>query len=157
MELEKTVCPLDCWDMCGIVATVAGTRVIRLDGDPEDPVARGKLCSRTYRYPDRAQSAERILQPMRRQPDGGWRAVSWDEALGEIAGRLDDLRRRQCTHSLLHVQSAGSMGVLKTLSARFWNLYGGVSVAEGDFCLGAGKTALTAQLGDYRSHDWDDL
>ena len=156
MERKKTVCPLDCWDMCGIVATVVGDRVMRLDGDPDDPVARGKLCSRTYRYPERAQASERILHPMKKER-GQWRTATWEEALEEIAGRLASLRDAGRTHSVLQVQSAGSMGLLKTLSARFWNLFGGVSVAEGDFCLGAGKDALTAQLGDYRSHDWEDL
>ncbi|MCA9726572.1 MAG: molybdopterin-dependent oxidoreductase [Candidatus Eisenbacteria bacterium] len=154
--LRRTVCPLDCWDACRIVATVSGDRVLRLDGDPTDPVARGKLCSRTYRYPERATSSERILHPMRRTTEG-WKQASWDEAFEEIGGRLLDLRGRGRTASVLHVQSAGSMGILKELSHRFWNLYGGVTVAEGDFCLGAGKAALTRQLGDYRAHDWDDL
>jgi len=152
----RTVCPLDCWDACGMLAEVEGERLLRLTGDPSHPISRGTLCARTYRYPDRVESGERILSPMRRV---GERFVptSWDEALGEIVSHLERLRATRATRSILHVQSSGSMGVLKRLSTRFWNLLGGVTVAEGDFCLGAGKTALETQLGDYRPHDWDDI
>ncbi|MFN8549324.1 MAG: molybdopterin-dependent oxidoreductase [Candidatus Eisenbacteria bacterium] len=152
----RTVCPLDCWDACGMLAEVQGQRLLRLSGDPDHPISRGTLCARTYRYPDRVESGERILSPMRRVGDR-FVPTSWDEALAEIVSHLERLRREGATQSILHVQSSGSMGVLKRLSARFWNLLGGVTVAEGDFCLGAGKTALEMQLGDYRPHDWDDL
>ena len=152
----RTVCPFDCWDACGMLAEVEGDRLVGLAGDPDHPISRGTLCSRTYRYPDRVESAERIRTPMRRSGDR-FVPVSWDEALTEIVSHLARLRETAATRSILHVQSSGSMGVLKRLSARFWNLLGGVTVAEGDFCLGAGKTALELQLGDYRPHEWDDL
>ena len=155
MAIVRTVCPLDCWDACGMLAHVQDGRVTKLEGDPDHPIARGALCSRTYRYPARVDSPERILEPMRRV-GGSFVQTSWDDALLEIVSRLDALRRERRTLSLLHVQSSGSMGVLKRLSSRFFKLLGGVTVAEGDFCLGAGKTALERQLGDYRPHAWDD-
>lgn len=156
----RTVCPLDCWDACGILAHVqeggpeAGK--IKIEGDPDHPIARGRLCARTYAYPERAASPDRITVPYLRR-DGVLAPVSWAVAFSHIYARLDRMRREGRTRALLHVQSAGSMGLLKRLSARFWNLYGGVTEAEGDFCLGAGKDALTNQLGDYRAHDWDDV
>lgn len=156
MEVVRTACPLDCWDACSVLATVADGRVVKLEGDPSHPITRGVLCTRTYRYPERAQSEERLLQPMRRRGDR-FEPGSWDEALTDISSRLEALRGTGRTRSILHVQSSGSMGVLKQLSQRFWNLVGGVTTAEGDFCLGAGKDALAAHLGDYRAHDWDDL
>mgnify|MGYP000375871864 CR=1 FL=1 len=156
----RTVCPLDCWDACGVLAHVqpegptAGK--IKLEGDPDHPISQGRLCARTYAYPERAASPERITVPHLRR-DGVLEPASWEVALSQLEDRLDRLRREGRTRSVLHVQSAGSMGVLKRLSARFWNLYGGVTEAEGDFCLGAGKDAMTNQLGDYRAHDWDDV
>ncbi|MBK8232633.1 MAG: molybdopterin-dependent oxidoreductase [Candidatus Eisenbacteria bacterium] len=156
MTRVRTVCPLDCWDACGMVAEVVDGQVVKLDGDPDHPISRGTLCARTYRYPERAFSDERIVYPMRRR-GSEFARVSWDEALDEIVGRLETLRAAGRTQAVFHFQSSGSMGVLKRLSARFWNLLGGVTVAEGDFCLGAGKTALEQQLGDYRPHAFDDV
>lgn len=139
-----------------MVATVEAGRVIRLEGDPNHPIGRGTLCARTYRYPERVYAGERILRPARRDGDR-FVDATWDEALDAIAEELSNLRACARTHALLHVQSSGSMGVLKNLSARFWNLLGGVTVAEGDFCLGAAKSALVRHLGDYRAHEYDDI
>ncbi len=155
-EIVRTTCPLDCWDACGMLAHVENGRVVRLEGDPDHPVARGALCARTYRYPERVESPERIVYPLLRGA-AGFRRIGWDEALDLCCARLNRKRREGRTHSILHVQSAGSMGIVKDLSRRFFRLLGGVSVAEGDFCLGAGKDALKLHLGDYRPHSWRDL
>ena len=47
---RKTVCNRDCPDVCSIVATVEGERVVALRGDREHPVTRGALCYRTNHF-----------------------------------------------------------------------------------------------------------
>lgn len=134
-------------------------RVASLQGDPDHPVARGALCARTYKYPERVYSPDRILTPQLREPGahGAFRSVDWETALDLCAARIERLRREQRTAQFLYVQSSGSMALVKDLGHRFRKLLGGTSYAEGDFCLGAGKTALQRHLGDYRPHAWEDL
>lgn len=85
---RKTVCPHDCPDMCGILATVEDGRVTACDGDPAHPFTQGFLCHKVRRYPERIYSPLRVLHPQRRvgkKGDGRLAGVSWDAALAETA------------------------------------------------------------------------
>mgnify|MGYP002008469689 FL=1 len=42
----KTNCPRDCYDSCGIIVEKRAHGKHRVLGDPEHPVAKGKLCSK---------------------------------------------------------------------------------------------------------------
>src|ERR1700744_1434315 len=103
-----TVCSHDCPDSCGVLVTIneAG-RATKIQGDPSHPVTRGFLCGKVAKYLDRVYSPERLLYPMRRKagvPKGpaGYGAVrgreanvfeqiSWEEALEEIAAKLEKI------------------------------------------------------------------
>lgn len=75
---EPFVCRL-CPAACGLRATTAGGQVVRFDGDPDDPVGAGHLCSR----PAAALGAERILQPHKRE-GGVLVPISWEDARAEL-------------------------------------------------------------------------
>jgi anaerobic selenocysteine-containing dehydrogenase len=59
--------------------------------------------------------------------------------------------------AVLHYQSAGSMGLLKALNSRFFNLWGGVTEAVGSLCAGAGIAGQLSGYGAVRSHAPQDL
>jgi hypothetical protein len=83
-ETLRTVCNRDCPDACGLIATVEDGRLTRLGGDPDHPVTKGFLCSRTSQFPARQNSPDRLTTPLLR--DGsGFRPVSWEEALSFAA------------------------------------------------------------------------
>lgn len=42
----RTTCPRDCYDGCGILVEIRDSGRHRILGDPDHPVARGKLCSK---------------------------------------------------------------------------------------------------------------
>ena len=42
-HIKKTICPLDCPDTCGLLATVEEGKVTSLAGDPEHPYTNGVL------------------------------------------------------------------------------------------------------------------
>lgn len=86
----RTVCPHDCPDCCSIVATVDNGRVVAVAGHPDHPFTRGFLCGKVTRYQERVHSPERLLRPLRRRGpkgSGEFVAMSWDDALDEIASR----------------------------------------------------------------------
>ncbi|HKS49819.1 MAG TPA: molybdopterin-dependent oxidoreductase [Amycolatopsis sp.] len=77
-----------CEASCGLVATVAGDEVVKLRPDPDHPNSRGFACSKGISFPDVRRDPDRILHPLRRQPDGSFTPVSWQEALDDIGSRL---------------------------------------------------------------------
>ena len=46
MSTIKTNCPRDCYDGCGILVEKRGDGRHRIVGDPDHPIAKGKLCSK---------------------------------------------------------------------------------------------------------------
>jgi anaerobic selenocysteine-containing dehydrogenase len=152
----RTTCTRDCPDACAVIARVADGRVIALAGDADHPTTRGFLCKKTYQYPSRVYSPDRVLHPLQRTK-GGWRRLTWDEALDRMAERLKTIQAREGSLAILHYQSAGSMGLLKALNRRFFNLLGGVTEAAGSLCAGAGVAAQLACYGAVRSHSPQDL
>jgi anaerobic selenocysteine-containing dehydrogenase len=156
MSTVHTTCTRDCPDTCAVVAQVENGRVVKLAGDPAHPLTQGFLCRKTYQYPQRVYSPRRILHPLKRT-EGGWQRIAWDEALDTLAERMTVLKAQYGTLAVLHYQSAGSMGLLKSLNSRFFNLWGGVTETTGSLCSGAGIAGQLQSYGAVRRHAPHDL
>ena len=152
----RTLCNRDCPDACGLIATVEDARLVRLSGDPDHPVTRGFICSRTSRFPATQNSPDRVVSPLLRK-EGRLVPVSWDEAIGHVADRLVAIRRESGPAAVLNYRSGGSLGLLKSVVDRFWEVFGPVTAKRGDICSGAGDAAQAADFGEEDSHDLFDL
>lgn len=87
-RVVRTGCPY-CGVGCGLLATVAEGRLLSVEGDPDHPVNRGRTCAKPVALPSAVHAKDRALVPRRRdRPDGPWRDVGWDEAIGWAAERL---------------------------------------------------------------------
>lgn len=91
MNGDRTVatgCPY-CGVGCGLRATVAEGRLVRVEGDPDHPVNRGRTCAKPLALPSAIHARDRATTPLRREhPDGPWAAVGWDDAIDWAAERL---------------------------------------------------------------------
>lgn len=152
----RTACPLDCNAVCGLVATVVDGRVTALTGDPRHPVTRGTACHKTAYLVAAANHPERLLHPLGRTA-GGFRRLTWDEALDRWAEALADARRRFGPTSVLHYTDSGSQGLLKALDRRFFAHFGGATVPRGSLCFAAGLAAQTYDFGVGCHHEPEDL
>ena len=100
MSLSTTVlgaCPHDCPDTCSLLTTVEAGVALRVQGNPAHPQTGGVLCTKVSRYTERSYHPERILQPLRRagpKGSGHFEPVGWDQALGDIAARLQAIATR---------------------------------------------------------------
>ena len=95
-DVEKIpgMCQL-CSTVCGIVGYVKDDRIIKIEGNPNDPNSRGRMCARGHAGLNHQYHPERLLYPLRRvgeRGEGKWKRISWDEALEEIAQRLQAVR-----------------------------------------------------------------
>ena len=103
------VCPM-CASGCGLTVRVmdADHDVVRngqagvvriyaakkLEGSAEHPVNHGGLCTRGQAAIQVTYHPDRITQPLKRSGNRGeakYQAVSWDDAIAELVGRLDML------------------------------------------------------------------
>jgi len=79
-----------CEALCGMVATVAGGRVTAIRPDRDNPHSRGHICVKGPAIAEVTNDPDRVVHPLRRNgPPGSFEQVTWDEALGDIAGRLE--------------------------------------------------------------------
>src|ERR1700704_950906 len=88
MDAVRVVCAHDCPDMCSLLAYVEDGKVVRIEGDPDQPYTAGFACAQVNRDAELVHSPERIGTPLRRtgaKGTGSFAPVSWDEALDEIA------------------------------------------------------------------------
>jgi anaerobic selenocysteine-containing dehydrogenase len=113
-------------------------------------------CLKGLSYVERVASPQRILHPLRRQADGTFARISWDDALGEITAQLLRIRDAHGPQSVLYYSASGTKGLLNRVGGAFWRLYGGYTGTYGDLCWPAGLEATRLTLGDNKHNaPWD--
>lgn len=128
----------------------------RILPDPRNRATAGGPCLKGLAYVERVASPDRILTPLRRDGAGSFHAVSWDEALDEIAERLSAARREHGAQSVLYYRASGTKGLLNEVGPAFWRLFGGYTGTYGDLCWPAGLEATRLTLGENKhSAPWD--
>ena len=78
----------ECSAGCGIVARVREGRVIKLEGNPADPISQGSICARGQAALQGLYNPDRLAKPKKRREDGSLVEVSWDEALDTLNTKL---------------------------------------------------------------------
>ena len=91
MTTEKTACIL-CSRNCGLEVEVEGGQLKKIRGDNDHPGSHGYICNKAARLNYYQNHSGRLQHPLKRQADGGFVQVSWDEALSDIAQRLNGIR-----------------------------------------------------------------
>ena len=148
---QKTICPLDCPDSCGMLATVVGGRVTALQGDKEHPYTNGFICRKMRRYPERLYSSQRILYPQLRvgqKGAGSFRRIDWDEALAILARQLKEIKEQHGGESILPYSYAGNMGAVNRFAGYplFHKL--GTSRLDQTICSAASSAGWQKQCGE---------
>jgi anaerobic selenocysteine-containing dehydrogenase len=106
--------------------TTENGKLVKLEGDPHHPITQGTLCSAMDGYlDDVVRNPDRLLYPLRRtgrKGEGKFERVSWDEALGEVAGRLRKIIEEYGGSAVLPYHYAGTEGLVQmnALGGRFF-------------------------------------
>jgi anaerobic selenocysteine-containing dehydrogenase len=143
-------CPHDCPDTCSLVTTVENGVALKVQGNPGHGPTDGVLCTKVSRYTERTYHPERLLYPLRRtgpKGSGQFERVSWDQALSDIARRLQPIAAAD-PQAILPYSYAGTMGLVQgeSMAARFFHRLG-ASLLDRTICASAGGEALTQTLG----------
>ncbi|MDX9728424.1 MAG: molybdopterin-dependent oxidoreductase [Bacteroidales bacterium] len=156
MQEYITVCPRNCYSTCTFrVFTEEGRvkRILPYEGNlatPEGPCIKGLA------YLEREYSPDRIIFPLRRQPDGSFARIGTDEALDIIADRLTSAKEKRGPHSVLFYKGSGYSGLSNDIAGSFWKLFGGATTTYGNLCWPAGLEAVRLTLGEVKHNlPWD--
>lgn len=117
-----TSCPAG----CGILVRVSEGRAKKIEGNPQHPVNRGRLCARGQAAVQELYHPDRIQQPLRRsgpRGSGSFQKISWSEALNLLTAKLAELRREQNTDCLALLTPRFS-GALASLTGAFMRSFG---------------------------------
>ena len=126
--LVPTTC-FNCESACGLLAYVdrETMEVRKLEGNPEHPASRGRLCAKGPATVNQIYDPNRILHPLKRtgkRGDNQWERVSWDEALDDIAARISKaISEERRNEVLYHVGRPGEDGFTERVMAA-WGLDG---------------------------------
>ncbi|MBU2509720.1 molybdopterin-dependent oxidoreductase [bacterium] len=92
-----------CFMGCGINVTVRNGRAIKIAGNPDHPISRGKLCPRGTGGLGQLYDPDRLKTPLIRTNGFGsdrFKAVSWDEALKYVADKMKSIKEQYGPESL---------------------------------------------------------
>jgi molybdopterin-containing oxidoreductase family iron-sulfur binding subunit len=78
----------ECEAGCGVHVRTREGRAVKLEGNPEHPVNRGKLCSRGQAALQGLYNPDRVRAPMARNAAGALQEITWDDAIGRLAAKL---------------------------------------------------------------------
>lgn len=127
--MNKTTCPLDCYDACSVVYQEG-----KLIGDSAHPTTKGYLCPNLNHY----LTEPRILKPRFKGEE-----IEIDEALDILSTMLkeaDDL-------DTLYFKGQGNFGKLQDATAHFFSSYG-ATFTKGSLCDGAGEAGVIEGRGE---------
>jgi anaerobic selenocysteine-containing dehydrogenase/Fe-S-cluster-containing dehydrogenase component len=80
----------ECPAGCGVVARVREGRVIKLEGNPADPISAGGSCARGQAALQGLYNPDRLQRPHRRGSDNLINPITWGDAAGQLHKALSE-------------------------------------------------------------------
>ncbi|MEO8225929.1 MAG: molybdopterin-dependent oxidoreductase [Gemmatimonadota bacterium] len=108
----------ECPSGCGVHVRTREGRAVKLEGNPDNPINRGKLCARGQAALQGLYNPGRVKGPMLRT-GGALKAISWDEAITRLASEVSKAGSR------VAVLSGAGRGTFSDLLADWTGALGG--------------------------------
>lgn len=124
-KIVKTACRA-CIANCGVLAYVKNGRVVKLEGNPVDPMSQGRMCAKGLSGIQALYHPNRNKYPLQRVGERGgnrWRRISWDQALTTIAEKLMETKEKYGEEAVFCSTGGGGNPEIWSI-ARFCNVFG---------------------------------
>ena len=93
-RVVQSICPY-CAVGCGQKVFVKDEKVVQIEGDPDSPVSRGRLCPKGSASEQLVNSPGRVTKVRYRKPFGkDWEDLDLDVAVDMVVDRIADTRER---------------------------------------------------------------
>ncbi|WP_172384222.1 formate dehydrogenase [Streptomyces sp. MNP-20] len=110
-RVTQSICPY-CGVGCGQQVYVKDDKVVQIEGDPDSPVSRGRLCPKGSATLQLTTGAARRHQVLHRRPHGTeWEPLDLDTAMDMVADRVVATRRATWEWERDGVRTARTMGI----------------------------------------------
>ena len=151
MATIRVVCGHDCPDMCSLLAHVEGNRVLRVEGDPDQPFTAGFACGKVNRDAELVHSPQRLSTPLRRtgpKGTGQFEPITWDAALDEITSRWRSIIAESGPLALLGYAYSAHQGLMnRGLLNGLFHALGTSRLWAGTVCDSCSEAAWDATVG----------
>ena len=143
-----TYCDLCFWK-CGAVAYLKDGKLWKLEGNPDDPLSKGRLCPRGTAGVGTHYDPDRLRAPLIRKGERGeekFVEVTWDEALSYIAEKMQKIKKDYGPESMaLFSHGVGGSFLKHTMKA-----YGTKNLTAPSFaqCRGPREAGFELTFGD---------
>ncbi|KJS08220.1 MAG: hypothetical protein VR73_06175 [Gammaproteobacteria bacterium BRH_c0] len=124
-EVKRSFCRI-CSGNCGVKITVENDRLVDVRGDHDDPMTLGYTCIKGIQAVAAHYAPDRVLQPLKRQPDGSFAPIDIEVALDEIAAKLKELMQTDGPESIGVYRGGGAFlnNTSTNISQRFLEAIG---------------------------------
>ena len=116
----------ECSAGCGVLVRTREGRAVKVEGNPAHPLNKGGLCALGQSSLQTLYDPDRVREPLKREPNGAFRAISWDEALESAAKTLSSIPKGKKAVVLTDPLSGSSSTLLNSFAKKV----SGVEVLE---------------------------
>jgi formate dehydrogenase major subunit len=110
-RVVRSVCPY-CAVGCGQQVYVKDDRVVQIEGDPDSPVSRGRLCPKGSATLQLTTGSARLHQVLYRAPYAtDWTQLDLETAMDMVADRVVETRRRTWEWEYEGLRTARTLGI----------------------------------------------
>jgi formate dehydrogenase major subunit len=127
LDQARTICT-KCAVGCGLIGETQNGVWVSQEPWFEHPINQGSLCSKGAAARSAVVSEKRLRYPMKLE-DGKWKRLSWDQALSEVAVKLQELRKRHGPDTL-HINFSAHMSNEHGYAIRKWAAMWGTNNAD---------------------------
>ncbi|HIW75018.1 MULTISPECIES: molybdopterin-dependent oxidoreductase [Gordonibacter] len=97
---------------CGVLLyTDDEGKLVKVEGDPENPYNKGRLCNRCLALTEVVYNPDRVTTPLVRDParrgENAWEPATWDEALDLVYEKFTEIKEKYGAWSIPFVQGTG--------------------------------------------------
>ncbi len=137
--VTKNVVCTSCDGFCPVAAKVQDGRVVKVT-TREHPFFKDVICMKGAYAPKSFAHPDRLMHPLQRVGDRGdnnWRQLTWDQAMDDIAERLQRVVREHGPEGFAVAASYANIGTDNGLTRRFMNYLGSPNWISGvAYCMG---------------------
>lgn len=94
-----TACVI-CSHNCGLRVDVQDNAIVAVRADDSHPTTKGYSCNKGYAIGHYVRHAQRVEHPLKKRPDGTFERIGWDQAIREIADKLNHIRRQHAPRAI---------------------------------------------------------